>query len=766
MNETVKSDNTKILNRARVLLLIACFGISAATVLIVLGLLSDIFIEVPGRVVDYLIVTGIILSFTGAGQIIYNERLLGPVQAYLLPPSEIKNQKVRDPLVLAGLVLVIWLGLCSSIFLLTIFFAGRGISSLKLFVLEFITGIMVSGTLYYTLKKKVDSSFVISKEAAVYALLRLPLASAFFSLVMWIFAGVFMSLGFHYIVGMSASKSFIIFAIVIGAGSLAFPLQYFIFKRLAEPLRKLLLEKGLLSAGQDFRFLIRYKLSWTMLGLVIFTAGVMGALSYNKSTRILKLQAEQLLTGSLEAAFPNNENLSRETITTRLNSLKNSYGVIPFVLTDDAVDPICTAPPAYTDLLTALAGGDENKIKLLRGDDLVVKKKIGRGSVRAGLIYPYKNLLPFLDEVRNKAVIFGLLTVIIALSLSFLASRDISRPMEIMKEEAGRFTSGDYSWRDGFFSDDESADLALGFRAMSNEIVLQMEQVRSLIENIELTVHHLGTSASELEAIAREQAAGSAEQAAAIQEALTTAGEIAATARQIAENALTVNNVASESRDACENSKKVVSTTIGGIEEVRNHVNVVARGTLDLAQFSQRIQGIVDIIEEINEQTHLLSVNASIEASGAGEEGRRFAVLAREIRRLAEGTVEATEQIKSLVKLIQKSTTSTVMMAEESTKVVASWAGHVGKLGEAFSTISALVEMATNATGEIRISTQQQTTACEQMAQVIAEVKEVADQVVTSSRETEKSMADLTELTAKLKEIVVRKHTKGDQPEC
>ena len=106
------------------------------------------------------------------------------------------------------------------------------------------------------------------------------------------------------------------------------------------------------------------------------------------------------------------------------------------------------------------------------------------------------------------------------------------------------------------------------------------------------------------------------------------------------------------------------------------------------------------------------------------------------------------------------------MMAEESTKVVASWAGQVDKLGEAFSTISALVELASNATGEIRTSTQQQTTACEQMAQVIAEVKEVADQVVTSSKETERSMADLSELTTKLKEIITKKQVNGDQAEC
>jgi methyl-accepting chemotaxis protein len=503
-----------------------------------------------------------------------------------------------------------------------------------------------------------------------------------------------------------------------------------------------------------------------MVGLVFFAVGILGTINYNKSTRILKLQAEQLLRSSLAMSIPTDEKLSRETVNSRLNILSKAHGVVPFVLADGGIDSSYPAPPHYASLLNALATNNETQVKLLRGDDLIVEQKIGTGTIRVGLIYPYKNLLPLLAEVRNKAILFCGITVIIAISLSFLASRDISRPIEIMKNEAIRFTGGDYTWKDDFFSDDESADLALGFRAMSNEIVRQMERVRSLIENIELTAHHLGTSASELETIAREQAAGSAEQAAAIQQALTTAGEIAATARQISENSLTVNNVSAESRDACDNSKKIVSITIGGIEEVRDHVNAVARGTLDLAQLSQQIQGIVDIIEEINEQTHLLSVNASIEASGAGEEGKRFAVLAREIRRLAEGTVEATEQIKGLVEQIQKFTTSTVMMAEESTKVVASWAGQVDKLGEAFSTISALVELASNATGEIRTSTQQQTTACEQMAQVIAEVKEVADQVVTSSKETERSMADLSELTTKLKEIITKKQVNGDQAEC
>ncbi|GEM_PF-1580332 len=765
MNKHIQIDSAKSISRARLLLLAGCYSISASAILFTVGLMYDFFKEVPGGIADYIKVIWVILCFTAVGQMIYNERLLAPIQSYLEPLSG-GDRKRWNPLSAAAILLVLWLVICTFIYIALSLFTETGISFLGFIALVLATGLPVCGVFFFTLKEKAKKTDDISGEKAFNALLKLPLASALFSLAMWFFAGLFATFGFHYLIGLSTSKSFEVFVTIVCAGTLAFPAQYFLFKYFSEPLGRLFLDKDIFVSKEGYRFFLRGKLTISMGALVLYTVGFFGVLIYSKSDWILKKQAEMFLNNILASTLSVEENPTQKTIYARLESTGEIYEAAPFLIVSENVILSRVDLPRHDELIKAVAERNDTRVRLLRLEDLVVTLPVGTSEMRGGLIYPYENILPMLNEVRNKALIFGALILLVATGLGVLTARDISRPLGLMREEARRFSTGDFEWRSKLLSDDEAADLAIGFRAMSDEIVKQVKHVNKLIENIELTVHHLGASAGELETIARQQAAGSSQQAAAIQQAVTTAGEIAATSKQIAESALTVHNVATESQSACEESSKGVSRTIGGVEEVREHVNAVAHGTLELGQLSLQIGGIMDIIEEINEQTNLLSVNASIEASGAGEEGKRFAVLAKEIRRLNEGTKDATDQIRSLVDLIRKSTTSTIMMAEESTKVVDSWAKQVERLGEAFSNISAFVELASNATGEIRTSTRQQTTACEQMAQVVTEVKEVADQVVISSKETEKSMADLADLTNNLKEFVEDKSIEGENLKC
>src|SRR5512144_839402 len=101
---------------------------------------------------------------------------------------------------------------------------------------------------------------------------------------------------------------------------------------------------------------------------------------------------------------------------------------------------------------------------------------------------------------------------------------------------------------------------------------------------------------------------------------------------------------------------------------------------LKLGEHSQKIGGIVDIIDEISDQTNLLALNAAIEAAGAGEAGRRFAVVAQEVKRLAERTVLATRQIRGLIEEIQAATNTTIMVTEDGTKAVDRAASLVDKV--------------------------------------------------------------------------------------
>lgn len=751
MTEKARKTGMDPLNKTRLGLLAWCFGMSAAAVVIVVGLMHHVLAGLSTDLGRNIEILAVVLAVTAAGQIIYNEKLLAPLKgrARLLFGEDAKPRTISPGIIVV--IVGIWLVLAVLVYAVMTLSLGYALPLWEFALTVAVTGVIVGGAVYFIFRRGAGS-VEVSSDTLVKAVLYIPLRSACFSLGMWIFAGIMFGVGFRFLGGVRTLWAVDFMLMSIMAGILAFPIQYHLFKRVTAPVRNELMRKGYRNYIGGSRFFIKYKTSLSIGALAIFAVGFYGLLNYNTSARLLSAQLENQLKANMEELIEKGANPSIQTLREGLIDIGEKYRAVPFMADENGLMEYPPVPEKYSRLAGAAANGDE--LFLNKVADLVVMENAEAGSVKLGLIYPHEHFSSMLSGVRNQALTFGVLALVLAGVLAFLLSEDITQPLAMMRDEAGKFIEGDYYWQSKFLADDESADLAIGFENMSEELAARIQEVRNLIENIELSVQRLGSSASELESVFRQQAAGSSQQAAAVQQALTTAGEIASTAKQISENALTVDNVASESRDACKSSSEVVSITMKGVKEVLEHVNTVAKGTTELAELSQRIGGVVDIIREINEQTHVLSVNASIEASGAGEEGRRFGVLAREIRRMAEGTGEATEQIKNLVERIRKSTTSTVMMAEEATKVVDSWVKQVESLGEAFNNIDNLVEMASGATGEIKLSTRQQTTACEQMAQVIAEVKEVADQVVSGAKQTEQSVADLTQLTSSLRALV------------
>jgi hypothetical protein len=275
-----------------------------------------------------------------------------------------------------------------------------------------------------------------------------------------------------------------------------------------------------------------------------------------------------------------------------------------------------------------------------------------------------------------------------------------------------------------------------------------------LFASIREAVVRLSSAAGQMTAITIQQSSSAAEQASAVQQVSTTSEEIAVTAKQITENAGTVETMAEATSQSCTVGTGDVANAIEGMARLRSQVQSIAESMLTLGDNSQKIGGIVEIIDEISDQTNLLALNAAIEAAGAGESGKRFAIVAQEVKRLAERTVEATRQIKGLIDQIQKATNSTIMVTEEGTKAVDAAAGLVDKVHLSFGNIIGMVEKTTWAAREISLSTQQQTSASEQMAETMAEVRDAARQVAGSAKETERAIGEITELTERLKELI------------
>ncbi len=359
-----------------------------------------------------------------------------------------------------------------------------------------------------------------------------------------------------------------------------------------------------------------------------------------------------------------------------------------------------------------------------------------------------------LDANRRRQLVGALLLVLSVVAVIYLCVRFlVLRPLFGVVAATQRMAHGDLSQPLPVAGKDEMAALALHVNTMRADLQERVRESSAVADALAEAVAELETSSEQLVSVAVEQSSGAAEQASAVQEATTTSEEIAATSNEISANVEAVEHVAEETYRASVQGREAVRMAVGGMADVKEQVRRIADAMVGLGKRSQKIGGIVDIIDEISEQTHLVALNAAIEAAGAGEHGKRFGVVAAEIRRLAERTVEATGQIKTLVEEIQESTNETVMATEKGSATVIEGAGRVDKIGESLDGVLSLVRQTKESTKEITVATQQQATAGEQLVLTITDINEVAVQVTRSAEQVEKSVLRLKDLARRLKDL-------------
>ena len=360
--------------------------------------------------------------------------------------------------------------------------------------------------------------------------------------------------------------------------------------------------------------------------------------------------------------------------------------------------------------------------------------------------------------LRNTLAFSMFLVLLFASVTCLLVVSRMMRPLKDLTRAAERISEGSLEEQIKVESRDEVGQLAGAFNNMTQVIVKnlqgEIDKSNRMVMSVKEAIQQLSTSGNELMAISAQQASGSAQQAAAVQQATTTSEEIAATARQVSENAGRVEALAGNAAASSTDGQEAVSAAVDGMFQLRDQVRSIAEAMLELGENSQKIGGIIDIIDEISDQTNLLSLNAAIEAAGAGEAGKRFSVVANEVRRLADRTADATNQVKSLIVQIQQATNSTIMLTEEGSKGVDAASSLVANISEALEKISDAVDETTSAASEIKLMTQQQMTASEQMTETIVEVRDVAVQVATSSQETTQAISELTALAERLQDMV------------
>ncbi|MQA29589.1 MAG: hypothetical protein GEU82_07100 [Luteitalea sp.] len=277
---------------------------------------------------------------------------------------------------------------------------------------------------------------------------------------------------------------------------------------------------------------------------------------------------------------------------------------------------------------------------------------------------------------------------------------------------------------------------------------------RTLARQIGTAVGQVQSSSAELQASATQQATGSKEQATAMSEISTTISELLATSRQITESAQRVAKIAEQTAIAARAGDETVEITHQSIAGIRRQVDLIVNHMLELGKKSQQIGAVLEIVSELAEQTNILAINATIEAAGAGESGKRFAVVAEEIRKLADRVAGSTKEIRGLIEDVRSAVNTTVMATETGSKAVDAGSKQFGHVAVSFKQIGELVVSTTEAAREIELSTKQQMTAVEQVNVAIRNVAQASKETEASSGQTQQTASQLAFLSKDLLRLV------------
>jgi methyl-accepting chemotaxis protein len=277
---------------------------------------------------------------------------------------------------------------------------------------------------------------------------------------------------------------------------------------------------------------------------------------------------------------------------------------------------------------------------------------------------------------------------------------------------------------------------------------------RSLSSQIGSAVRHVESSSAELQAAANQQASGAKESSTAMTEITTTISELLATSRQIAESAQRVAHVAEETSSAARAGDDTVQKTHESVSGIKRQVDLIVMHMLDLGKKSQQIGGILEIINELAEQTNILAINATIEASGAGDAGKRFGVVADEIRKLADRVGGSTKEIRVLIEEIRAAVNTTVMATEGGSKAVDLGARQFAEVTAALKQITELLGTTTEAAREIELSTKQQATAVAQVNGAVSDIAKASKETEVSANQTLQTAGQLAGLSRELTRLI------------
>lgn len=334
---------------------------------------------------------------------------------------------------------------------------------------------------------------------------------------------------------------------------------------------------------------------------------------------------------------------------------------------------------------------------------------------------------------RNTAILVIILAFAVSVVGGFVLSRMISRPLNRMVTLVAKVAEGDMRETSDITTNDEVGQLARSV----NRMILQLRKIVGEILN---SAHSVSSASEQISASIQEIASGNTSQAAASQTMSEMFTQLSSAVQSVARRAEEAAGLSVDTTRIATEGGAVVSASIVGMNGVSGHM-------AQLNDDSNRVGEIVEVIDDIADQTNLLALNAAIEAARAGEQGRGFAVVADEVRKLAERTGEATKQITAIIKTMQQNTSRSVHAVEESSVLTQ-------RTGDAFQAIIEMVTQTSDKVSDIAAASEEQAAQSTEVQVSVESISAATEQAAASSEETAAASQSLSQLAQELTHLV------------